>query len=153
MKPVHALITFILVALTAALLCTVTGNSSFLAPLLASAAVLAGAGDSNNSALTAMLVANAICLITGSLAILFLAPTTLMVVLVCALAYLLCLLLKQTHPPALALLAVLLMQTPDLVHSMYLLVSVLMMALIAALTAVLSRRLRTFTLLKPGVAP
>ncbi|WP_035055926.1 hypothetical protein [Andreprevotia chitinilytica] len=135
---------FALSATAAAIACRFGGGSAYLAPFLATAAVLAGAGKEIQQAVVSTLVVYAISIVIGTLGHVLLPASPSAVVLACAAGFLLCVLSKRQHPPALALLALVFTRQPDVLAS----IGLLGTALAAALAAVAGHRINMGVLLK-----
>lgn len=101
---------FILYAGAAAIACQVSGSMIYLAPFIATAALLANAGNQVSKALTSTLLVYGVTLLIAIIASKLMIVSAVAAVILCALAYLLCLSVSHQHPPAMALLYVLLMR-------------------------------------------
>ncbi len=113
---------------------------SYLAPLMASAAVLANAGTTVKPVLRATLFAYMAYLLLAALASLWLPAVPMQMLLLCATGFLLGMILFGQHPPALALLAVLSMHPADIHTMAWLMLSVMSMLLGAMSVHLLPRR-------------
>lgn len=132
MKGTFPALVFVASAAVAALMCGIGSGLGYLPPFMATAAVLANAGANIRKTIVATLVVYLISIAVGSAAHALLPATASSTVLFCAVGYLLCVISKQQHPPALALLAVVFVRQPDIVDSLWLLGTALAVAVAAA---------------------
>ncbi len=140
--PKRALL-FTLYASAAAATCQWSGTLPYLAPFIASAALLANAGEQLKKSLVATAVVYGISILIAGLAIYLLAINLFNAVLWCALCYIICLCLSQQHPPAMALLLVLIMRPPTVADSLGLLLTVfgfLIVGMLVPIAKMMARR-------------
>lgn len=116
-----ALLVFAMAATAAAICCGLGAGLAYLAPFLASAALLANAGAAIRKAALATMVVYGICIATGGVGQFLPTDGAAALLLCCCFGFLLCLLAKQQHPPALALLALVFLRRPDVWQSLWLL--------------------------------
>jgi len=136
---------FAVSAAVAATLCYLGDGLTYLAPFMATAAVLANAGAILRKACVATVVVYLISLLVGTVGSMWLPATPSTVVLCCTVGFLLCVSTAQQHPPALALLAVVFIRQPALFNLLWLGGTALAIATMAAIAnqaslAVLSKR-------------
>lgn len=126
-------------------LCSVGAGPGYLAPFMATAAVLANTDANIRSAAVTIVAAYLICILLGAVTSLIGPVTVTVAALVCLVGFLLCMLLKRQHPPALAMLAVVFLHSPGSGGVMWLVgtavaVPLLAVAVHLASTSVLSKR-------------
>lgn len=121
-------------ALLSAALCYGSGTALYLAPFMASAAVLANAGPAVGKAAVAAVAAYLISIAIGSAAALLPDAAPALVPLLCVAGFLCCALSRQQHPPALALLAVIFLRPPGAEGLAWLVVVTLLLGLASVVT-------------------
>ena len=123
--------TFVICTALAAVLGKFAGVSDYVAPMLATAGVLANAGQHTRQAALSTVVVYLVCVITGVLGYLLLPATSAAMVVAASCAYITCQLLRRQHPPALAVLALVFLRKPDLLQSATLILAGSAMAALA----------------------
>ena len=123
--------TFVICTVVAAVLGKFAGLADYFAPLVATAGVLANAGQHTRQVALSTAVAYLVCVITGALGYLLLPATSAAMVATASCAYITCQLLRRQHPPALAVLALVFLRKPDLLQSAMLILAGSAMAAVA----------------------
>lgn len=149
MKEMQRATVFATSAATVACLCQLNGGLNYLAPYLASSAVLANAGPQLRHTLVATIVVYAMSILLGALGPHVLPASPFSIVLLCLVAHSLCMASSHHHPPALALLAVVFLRQPDWQGVMWLQLTALGMAVVATT----AHRISLVSLPKRGKTP
>lgn len=144
MQGTHPALVFVTSAAVAALMCSAGSGLGYLPPFMATAAVLANAGANIRKTVLAMLVVYLISIAVGSAGHALLPAAASSSILFCAIGFLLCVISRQQHPPALALLALVFTRQPGIVDSLWLLGT----ALAVAGGAMAAHRIGSFVLMK-----
>ena len=139
---------FVTTAMLAAIFCSQAPSIFYFAPLIASAAVLANAPEHVTRVSLTMIFSYLIAIVAGTILSAYLPPSMSVIVLSSTLFYVVALRFFPPHPPALALLAVLVLQKSTWIASMMVLVVVIAMGLLAIggqkMAAALDDRYRRF---------
>lgn len=131
---------FLVYASVTTVICQWSDTLAYLAPFIASAALLANVGDQLKKTLVATAVVYATCILFATLAS-YLMPINLFgAVLGCGVGYLICLSLSQQHPPAMALLFVLIMRPPTVAENFGLVVAVSGLLIVGIVTPIMMLR-------------